>query len=61
MVHIGIFDICFVVTPLNRFSVAPREGRLKRLVKIFGYFQCATGRRKSIVISPEYIQDISGK
>ena len=38
-VHIGRFDICYAVTSLNIFSVAPREGHLKRLVKIFGYLQ----------------------
>ena len=30
-------------------------------MKIFGYLQHTTGRRKSIVISPEYLRDISGK
>ena len=37
MIQIGRFDFRFTVTPLNRFSEAPREGHLKRLVKIFGY------------------------
>ena len=31
------------------------------LVKIFGYLKHATGRRKSIIISLEYIRDISSK
>ena len=49
MVQMGRFDIRFYVTPLNRFSVALREGCIKRLVKIFGYLQDATARRKIIV------------
>ena len=30
-------------------------------MKIFGYLQNATGRQKSIIISPEDIRNISGK
>ena len=35
-VKIGRFDICYALTSLNRFSAAPREGHLTRLIKIFG-------------------------
>ena len=48
-VQIGRFDIRYNLTSLNRFSAAPREVHLSRLVKIFGYLQSVTGRRKSIV------------
>ena len=41
--------------------MTPREGHLKRLVKIFGHLQDATGRCKSIVILPEGIREINGK
>ena len=61
MVKIGRFNICFSLTSLNRFSAAPQEGHIKRPVKIFGYFQNAAGKRKSIVISPYDIRDISVK
>ena len=37
-VHIGRFDIRYALTSLNRFSAAPREGQLTRLIKIFGFF-----------------------
>ena len=57
-VHIGRFDICYTVTYLNRFSAAPREGHLKRLVKIFGYLQKVLAKRKIIVVSPEDIVEI---
>ena len=61
MVQTGRFNICFAITSLRRFSAATLEGHLNWLVKIFGYLQDATGRRISIVISPEDIRDISGK
>ena len=61
MVQIGRFNIRFSVTSLNRFSAAPKEGHIKRLVKVFDYFKDAAGRRKIIVISPEDIRYISGK
>ena len=46
MVQIGRFDIIFSVTSLKRFSADPWEGRIKQIVKISGYLQDATGRRK---------------
>ena len=61
MVQIERFNISFPVTSLNRLSETQREGHLKRLVKIFGYLQHATGGRNIIVISPDYMMDISGK
>ena len=61
MVQIGIFVIRFTVTLLNHFLVDPREGHLKRLVKIFSYLQNANGIRKIIVISPKDIREISCK
>ena len=61
MVKLGRFDIHFVVKSLTRVSAAPREGHLKRLVKILGYLQNATRRRKIILHSPEYIRGIIGK
>ena len=59
MVHIGWFDIHFIVTSLNRFSASPREGHIKRLVNIFGYLKNATGGQKIIIITPEDIREIS--
>ena len=60
-VQIGRFDIRYALTSLNRFLAAPREGHLSWLVKIFGYLQSVTGRRKSIVLAPEDIEEIIGK
>ena len=36
-VQIGRFEIRYALTSLNRFSAAPRQGHLTRLIKIFGY------------------------
>ena len=41
--------------------MAPREGHIKRTVKIFGYLQKSTRIWKSIVISPEDTRETSGK
>ena len=54
-VQIGRFDICYDVTSLSIFYAAPMECHIKRLVKIFGYLQNVPEKRKSIVVSPEYI------
>ena len=37
------------------------EGHISWLLNIFGYFQSVNRRRKSIVVSPEDIEEISGK
>ena len=55
-IQIGRFDIHYDLTSLNRLLVAPREGCISQLVKIFGYLQIITGRRKSIVVSPEDVE-----
>ena len=60
-VQIRRFGIRFNLTNLNRFLEAPRDGHLSRLVKCLGYLQSPTGRRKSIAMSIEDIEEISGK
>ena len=60
-VQMGRFDICYALTSLKRLPAAPREGHISQLVKIFGYLQIFPGRRKGIFVSPEDIEDISGK
>ena len=44
-VQIGKFDICYDLTSLNRFSTAPQEVHLTRLVKVFGYLKSVLGKR----------------
>ena len=59
--HIGIFDIRYALTSLNRFSAAPRQGHLTRLIKIFGYLQTVTAETNNIVVSAEDIGEIKEK
>ena len=54
-VQIWIFYICYALTSLDRFSTAPREVHLTRLVKIFVYIQNVPRKCISIVVSPEDI------
>ena len=60
-VQIGRFDIRYALTLLNRFSAAPREGHLTRLIKISGYMQTVPEEAKSTVVSSEDIEKIKGK
>ena len=46
----GRMDITFSVASLNRFSAHPREGHLKRAIKIFGYLKKYP--KKGYVIDP---------
>ncbi|MEL7428293.1 MAG: Ty1/Copia family ribonuclease HI, partial [Bacteroidota bacterium] len=39
LVQIGRWDISFAICSLSRFSAAPREGHLERLLRIFGYLK----------------------
>ena len=59
--QIGRFDIRYALTSLGRFSEAPREGHLSRLIKIFGYLQTVPDKAKSIVVPAEDIGGIKGK
>ena len=57
----GRFDIRYNLTSLKCFLVALWDGHLSQLVKIFGYLQSVFVRRKCIGVSPEYIEENSGK
>ena len=59
--QIGRFDIHYALASLNRFSAAPREGHLTRLIYIFGYLQTVPAKIKSILVSSEDIGEIKGK
>ena len=57
----GRFDIRYALTSLNRFSAAPRQGHLTRLIKLFGYLQTVPADTNNIVFLAEDIGDITGK
>src|SRR5688572_31693492 len=42
------FDIFYAVSSLSRYSMAPREGHLKALQKVFGYLR--TNPKRKILI-----------
>ena len=39
IITLGRFDIAYAVNTLSRYSMAPREGHLKALQKVFGYLR----------------------
>ena len=39
IITLGRFDISYAVNSLSRYSMAPREGHLKALQKVFGYLR----------------------
>ena len=47
--------------PLLYLIAAPQEGHITQSINIFGYLQSVPGKLKGIVVSPEYIEEISGK
>ena len=59
--QMGRFDIRYALTSLNRFSAAPRQGHLTRLIKLFGYLQTVPADTNTIVVLAEDIGDITGK
>lgn len=39
LVTLGRFDIAYAVNALSRFSMAPRQGHLQAMIRIFGYLK----------------------
>ena len=39
VITLGRFDITYAVQSLSRFSMAPREGHMKRMINLFGYLK----------------------
>ena len=56
IVSIGRFDVAYAVASMARFVACPREGHLKRAVRIFGYLKKHPNRRIKIDSrDPEYV------
>ena len=53
----GRFDITFAVSSLSRFAARPREGHLKRAIKIYGYLK--KYQKRGYKIDPENQSSIS--
>ena len=39
LVTLGCFDIAYAVNDYSRFSMAPRQGHLKGMIRVFGYLK----------------------
>ncbi len=49
-VNLGHFDIQFAIVTLSRFTIAPREGHMRRLLRTFGYLKNHSKSRITIDI-----------
>ena len=52
LVTLGRFDIAYAVNSYSRFSMAPRQGHLDGMIRVFGYLK--KWSKGSIVIDPKY-------
>ncbi|HEY9300451.1 MAG TPA: Ty1/Copia family ribonuclease HI, partial [Phormidium sp.] len=39
IITLGRFDICYAINTLSRYAMAPREGHVKAMIRVFGYLQ----------------------
>jgi hypothetical protein len=39
IVTIGCIDVCFAVSTLSRYNVAPREGHMKAIIRVYSYLK----------------------
>ena len=59
IVCLGRMDVAFAAASLSRFSACPRDGHLKRLLRVFGYLKKYKNRR--IVIDSRDPKLVGGK
>ncbi|MCP4273878.1 MAG: hypothetical protein GY781_18300, partial [Gammaproteobacteria bacterium] len=52
LITLGRFDIAYAVNSLSRFSMQPRQGYLKAMIKVFGYLK--KFYKGKILIDPNY-------
>ena len=52
LVTLGRFDIAYAVNAYSRFSMAPRQGHLKGMIRVFGYLKKFP--KGTIIIDPNY-------
>ena len=52
LVMLGRFDIAFAVNSYSRFSMAPRQGHLDGMIRVFGYLKKFD--KGTIIIDPKY-------
>ena len=52
LVTLGRFDVAYAVNAYSRFSMAPRQGHLEGMIRVFGYLK--KWSKGAIVIDPKY-------
>ena len=52
LVTLGRFDIAYSVNAFSRFSMAPRQGHLTGIIRVFGYLKKYS--KGTIMIDPKY-------
>ena len=52
LVTLGRFDVAYAVNTFSRFSMQPREGHFKGMIRLFGYLK--KFRKGKIMIDPNY-------
>jgi len=57
IITLGRFDICFAVSSLARYLMAPRQGHLLAIIKVFGYLKHTINGKIVIDISDPPIHD----
>ena len=61
LVQLGRFDIAFATSSMSRFTAAPREQHLTRVLKIWGYLKKTQTLRTHILSSPLHFENFSHK
>ena len=57
VITLGRFDICFAVSSLSRYLIAPRQGHLNAMIKVFGYLKHTINGKIVIDIADPPIRD----
>lgn len=52
LVTLGSFDVAYATNTFSRFSMQPREGHLKGIIRVFGYLK--QHHKEKILIDPNY-------
>jgi hypothetical protein len=53
MITLGQFDLAYATSSLARYSMAPRKGHLKAMMRVFGYIK--KHKHRQIIVDPNYM------
>ena len=57
IVILGRFDIAYAINALSRYSMAPREGHLTALQRVYGYLRVRTKGRLVVDVRPATVRE----